>query len=323
MIESEKQHRRRRMVRAYSGSILLTCLIILPIAIIHHVFILEDFKLSMMAAPAAVSIIVGLVLGTIQALRIRLTEQKRQLEVQNARLSELNATKDKLFSIIGHDLKNPLTAILGYADLIITDIDNIAPDRLKSHLTQISNASNQLYGLLENLLEWSRSQTGRMEFSPARCDLQKLVENCTGFVAHNAAMKEIEILSDVEQGSHVFADNRMLDTVLRNLISNAIKFTPNGGEIRIRATRADGEVEVSVADTGVGITEQDANKLFRIDAAFSTAGTAQEQGTGLGLILCKEFIDKHQGKIWVESVLGQGSVFRFTLPPRDNKVSGR
>lgn len=168
--------------------------------------------------------------------------------------------------------------------------------------------------LLTNLLEWSRSQTGRMEFKPVKIDLVELIDEASALLQESANHKNIIIAKDLPPGLTVFADKSMINTILRNLISNAIKYTYPGGKIDISAIRGDKELMISVRDNGIGLNEDTIQKLFLIEASTSTRGTGDEEGTGLGLILCKEFISKHGGKIWVESETGQGSRFTFTIP---------
>ncbi len=168
--------------------------------------------------------------------------------------------------------------------------------------------------LLMNLMEWSRSQTGRMEFSPQYLDIDVLINDATELLSDVAHQKLIAISRELPQKIKVFADKAMIDTLLRNLISNAIKFTNPGGTIIVSAEQKQDEVMVTVSDNGVGINADAMGKLFRIEESYSTKGTQNEQGTGLGLILCKEFIEKHGGKIWAESEVGKGSKFCFTIP---------
>ncbi len=175
-------------------------------------------------------------------------------------------------------------------------------------------SSQRAMDLLMNLMEWSRSQTGRMEFNPELMEFGKLINDAAELLIDSAHRKSISLNLKTPQNIHVLADKDMMSTVLRNLITNAIKFTKKGGEIVIAAEKKQNELIVTVKDTGIGIRKDDIDKLFRIDETYSTAGTQNEKGTGLGLILCKEFVEKHGGKIWVESEVGQGSTFYFTIP---------
>ncbi|MCB9000223.1 MAG: PAS domain-containing protein [Bacteroidales bacterium] len=240
-------------------------------------------------------------------------EQDKLIENER-RLKELNATKDKFFSIVAHDLKNPFSSIIGFSDLLITNFRAYESSKTEYYLKIISDSAKQSLSLLENLLVWSRAQTGRIEFKPEPTDLIKCISDNINMVAGQAQKKNIKIsLLSSDEIRPVF-DKNMIDTVLRNLLSNAIKFTPQDGSITISTSLDDHDVQVSVTDTGVGIDEKNLDKLFRIDSNVSTRGTADEAGTGLGLILCKEFVEKHGGRIWVESEKGHGSRFVFSLP---------
>jgi two-component system, sensor histidine kinase and response regulator len=227
-------------------------------------------------------------------------------------LKQANATKDKFFSIIAHDLMSPFNALVGLSELLVEkDIDVQEREKL---LRIIQQASKTGYNLLKNLLEWSRFQTGRMTFRLESINLKELVDSNLELLRSNALAKDIQIFSDILEKTFVLADSNMLNTIIRNLLSNAIKFTPENGKINISGCEKESETEISISDTGVGIKPQDIEKLFRKDITYSTQGTKQESGTGLGLILCQEFVEKHEGKIWVESELGKGSIFYITLP---------
>ncbi|MEI7980594.1 MAG: PAS domain-containing sensor histidine kinase [Bacteroidota bacterium] len=243
---------------------------------------------------------------------------RRQAEAQLARqteqLKELNATKDKFFSIIAHDLRSPFGTIMGLVELLISDIKDFDKEEIERFLGMIANSSKQAFNLLENLLLWARNQRGTMSFQPEIMEIQKRVLENINLVQGQADKKEIRITSQIRRHQIVMADKNMLDTILRNLFSNAIKFTPDNGEIVIMAKTKDKMVEISVCDNGVGITREDIDTIFKTGGKPSAFGTAGERGSGLGLILCKEFVEKNQGKIWVESKPGKGSTFSFTIP---------
>lgn len=250
-------------------------------------------------------------------LVIDITEQvlaKAEIEHQKEELQKLNATKDKFISIIAHDLRSPINSILGFCNVLMEQINNKDIENIDLYAQIIVDSSNKAMELLKNLMEWSRGQIGRMEFSPEYLDLTALILETTHFVDSIAGQKSISIKSSLPPHLNVFADKAMISTVLRNIISNAIKFTPTGGEVNIMAYKDPDEIIISVSDTGVGISPESINKLFRIDHFYSTTGTNKERGTGLGLILCKEFVEKHKGKIWVDSKIDEGSTFYFTLP---------
>jgi signal transduction histidine kinase len=228
-------------------------------------------------------------------------------------LREANATKDKFFSIIAHDLKNPLHSMIGFSDLLENQFDEITDEKKKRYIQNINLASKNLFKLLVNLLEWARLQTGSIEFDPAQFDLNTLIEDVLDQFKVQTDQKEILLSSTMEDSTMVFADYNMVDAVVRNLLSNAIKFTPNGGEISVSKVENTDHWEIAVKDTGVGIDLEDQEKLFDLSSKYSTFGTNNEMGTGLGLGLCKEFVERCGGQIWVSSEKNGGSIFRFTL----------
>lgn len=249
---------------------------------------------------------------------IRDITQRKQAEEalkdSELRLRELNATKDKFFSIIAHDLKSPFNAINGFCNILIMQVKEKDYLGIDKYAGIILDSSQRAMDLLMNLLEWSRSQTGTMNFHPERIDLIFLIYQVTELSNDTALQKSISIHTHLPDQVIVFADIDMLNAIFRNLISNAIKFTHLGGEIVVSVEQEKEDWKVTIADNGVGIKKEALDKLFRIDASYKTTGTNNETGTGLGLLLCKEFIDKHSGKIWVESEVGIGSKFYFTIP---------
>lgn len=253
---------------------------------------------------------------------IDITERKHAemaLKESEARLQELNATKDKFFSIISHDLRSPFNSILGFSNLLTQQIEEKDYEGIGKYAMIIQNSSERAMNLLTNLLEWSRSQMGKMEFTPEKIDISILINEVTALLNDAAQQKSITLYMEIQPNTDVFVDRLMVGTILRNLLSNAIKFTHPGGEIVISAQQKQDECLVTVADNGIGIRKESLDKLFRIDVSYATLGTENEVGTGLGLILCKDFVDKHQGKIWVESDRGDqvqksGSKFHFTIP---------
>jgi signal transduction histidine kinase len=244
----------------------------------------------------------------------RLKVANEKVQQQNEQLQDLNATKDKFFSIIGHDLKGPLNSLTSFSGLLINHTDSLSKDEIKMLAKDLDKSLKNLFALLENLLEWSRAQTGSIEFKPEPFDLNMLLEENKELLKAQAQNKKINLVHNDLTGLPIKAHKHSVNTVIRNLIANAIKFTPPGGTVTISAQSAKEEVLVSVADTGVGIPAAVLEKLFRIDTKHSTKGTADEKGTGLGLILCKEFIEKNGGTIGVQSEEGKGSTFYFTLP---------
>jgi signal transduction histidine kinase len=242
----------------------------------------------------------------IEALR-----EKRRMEEE---LKELLATREKFMSIISHDLRSPFNAILGFADLFHQDYDELTDEDRKRFIDHIRTASRNAFRLLENLLEWSRIQTGRIRFDPENLNLSRLVFETLSLLSPAAEKKDIHLFSRVDVTADLFADKNAVLSILRNLVNNAIKFTGRGGRVTIASATENGFVTVSVTDTGVGIAASDLAKLFRLDEKFKTDGTDNEKGTGLGLLLCKEFTEKSGGTIGVESEPGKGSRFYFTLP---------
>lgn len=236
------------------------------------------------------------------------------LKENGIRLLELNATKDKFFSIISHDLKNPFNSILGLSNLLAEQIHEKNYEGIEEYAEIIQKSSIRVFDLLVNLLEWSRLQTGRIEYSPEYVEMVALINEVTELFDDSVRQKSITIFKELPRNMLIFADKAMISTILRNLISNAIKFTHPQGQIMISAESKKDKVIIAISDNGVGIKNENIEKLFRIAENQTTLGTKNERGTGLGLILCKEFIEKHGGKIWVESEAGKGSKFYFTIP---------
>lgn len=246
-----------------------------------------------------------------------ISESKRagvELLESEARFRNLNATKDKFFSIIAHDLKSPFNSILGFSNLLDESLKSKEYEKVEEYATIIHRSTLHTMDLLMNLLEWSRSQTGKLEYLPEYLEISLLVKEVLGLFDHSAKQKSITISMDMVEQVTIYADKLLLSTIIRNLIWNALKFTHPGGEITLSATIQGIEMIFCVRDNGIGINGNDIDKLFHIEESFSKKGTLNEQGTGLGLLLCKEFIDKHDGKIWVESVFEKGSAFFFSLP---------
>jgi signal transduction histidine kinase len=229
-------------------------------------------------------------------------------------LRELNASKDTFFSIIAHDLRGPLSSLHELTQHIEENLDSYNTEELKELIVLQKTSAETLYKLLENLLTWSRVQRGVLTYQPQPINICWFIARNVELLALPAQKKQITLQNLVKEEMFVYADFNMVDTVVRNLVSNAIKFTHPGGSVTIEAQQNGQFVEVAIADTGVGIEEEHLPELFRIDVRYKRMGTAMEEGTGLGLILCKEFIEKHDCEIWVESQVGKGTTFRFTLP---------
>jgi signal transduction histidine kinase len=241
---------------------------------------------------------------------------QKELQDKNRELHELNASKDKFFSIIAHDLRSPFAGLLGYTRMAAEGLSDWSPEEMQQILDDLGKSAETLYELLENLLNWSRLQRGVIEYFPEEINLAAIVNHNIRLFATTAGQKHIMLHNEVEPEASVFADQNMLNTIIRNLLSNALKFTDSGGSITVSAMLddADSIVTVAVADTGVGIPEDDLPKLFRLDTKYSTVGTGGEQGTGLGLLLCHDLVEKNRGTMRVESKVGTGTTFSFTLP---------
>ncbi len=233
---------------------------------------------------------------------------------QNEDLIATNATKDKLFSIIAHDLRNPFNIIMGYSKMLVDNFQAINDEKKIEFIKRLHEVTKQTSRLLENLLQWSQLRTGSNKFTPIETNLQLLIEDAVNVISEFAQQKQIKVINKVNTQTHVWADQNMVATVLRNLLSNAVKFTKKGDSITIQTEENDDYIKVCVIDTGVGIKEENLSKLFKIDTTFTTKGTERESGTGIGLVLCKEFVEKNGGEIQVESEEGKGSRFYFTIP---------
>lgn len=260
-------------------------------------------------------IILTIVLLVVVIQRVRYkVKVNRILELKNNRLDVLNKTKDKFFSIIAHDLKNPLSSSNTLIDLIITNFESLSKDDLKNYLIDLNKSSKNLKDLLNNLLVWARSQTNRIEINFEEFNINEIIISSINQLESNLKYKKISLDNKIED-TKVLADKNMLNTVVRNLISNAIKFTHEGGKIELISEITENDfLKVIVKDNGVGIKNEKLKSIFNIDVNVSTKGTNNESGTGLGLILCKEFIEKNKGEIYVESTERKGSQFIFKIP---------
>ncbi len=236
------------------------------------------------------------------------------INLQRQKLAELNATKDKFFSIIAHDLKSPFSGLLGLSEYLIEYIENKHHDDAYK-IAKTMNETLQLnYSLLENLLLWARSQTGKIEFYPELVNINEIARNIVSIIKINSDQKKIKLETAIEPDLNVVVDENMLSTILRNILNNAVKFTPENGHISLTIKKENSNIMFVVSDSGVGIPKNRLSSIFNIDKKVSTLGTNNEQGTGLGLMLCKEFVEKHNGAIGVESKENEGSSFWFTLP---------
>ncbi len=243
-----------------------------------------------------------------------LTEKNIQIESQRNELAQMNASKNKFFSIIAHDLKNPLHTVLGFSFLLQHEYDHFDEKDRKRFAGDIYNSTNNIFRLLQNLLDWSRIQTGVMKYEPTVFELSSLQDKICNLLQPVADQKNIQLNYEVPGDIFVYAMPMMIDTVLRNLVNNAIKFTPNRGSVTLCFQLFENHVTCCVEDTGIGMTAEELDQLFSIDSKIRKKGTNNEEGSGLGLILCQEFVQLNKGEIWVESEVGKGTTFCFTVP---------
>jgi PAS domain S-box-containing protein len=249
---------------------------------------------------------------------IRLTESEREaariIKESESKLKELVTTKDKFFNIVAHDLKNPFTSLLGSSELLYNNIDQMSADNIRKLALILNDSAKGGYSILQNLLDWSRSETGLLKFNPENINLRIVVNESLENVQLQVANKGISAISELTEDFFIFTDKNMINTVLRNLISNAVKYTYKKGTVVVRAKKNAEECIITVKDSGIGIEKEKVSTLFRLENSLSLPGTEKEQGTGLGLKLCKEFTERMGGRIWVESKEGRGSEFKFTIP---------
>jgi signal transduction histidine kinase len=249
----------------------------------------------------------------IEEQNAQILEKNEELNKLNTELSLLNSTRDKFFSIIAHDLRNPFNTILGLSELAISNMAMADHDKIKKSFSDIRDTAKHTFDLLQNLLLWARSQTGALDFLPESFNLTERIQENVSLVKSQAEKKNIDLHYGDKTPVTVTGDTRMIDTVLRNLLTNAIKFTGQHGQVTVSVQEHDGCVEVHIRDSGIGIAPENIAKIFMLDSKYVRRGTDKERGSGLGLILCHEFIEKHQGTIRVESEPGKGSSFIFTL----------
>ncbi len=244
-----------------------------------------------------------------------LEKQKIDIEQKNAELLELNATKNIFFSIIAHDLRGPLGGFWGLTQIMADEISSLSMFQIQDYAESMKSSASNIYRLLENLLQWAQIQQGLVPFEPVLFPLLPVLNESLALARESAKNKDIDIVIDISGDLMVFADSNILQTVIRNLASNAVKFTPKGGKIWVNASNIDNlRVEIAIKDTGIGMNQKIRDRLFRLDTQINRKGTEGETSTGLGLLLCRGLIEKHKGKMWVESEEGLGSIFYFTLP---------
>lgn len=238
-----------------------------------------------------------------------LLQEEKEIQVK-----KLLDDKDQFFSIIAHDLKGPFNGIIGLSELLLEKDNELNNEETNEFIELIHQSSKNTFSLLDNLLTWAQSQTGSLTFNPKKIEISSITDKTIHLLANIAKNKNISIQSEIEKNQYVFADNNMLETIFRNLISNAIKFTNNNGLVVVSMKKENNQIVFSIQDNGIGIAPKNIANLFAINQKNNTLGTNDETGTGLGLMLCKDFVEKHGGKIWVESDINRGSNFRFTIP---------
>ncbi|ADR20065.1 hypothetical protein MATR_23280 [Marivirga tractuosa] len=287
---------------------------------IQKEFELEEEKrfknfLIIMVVLIAIILILILTLFILQRKNnSKLKAANLKVKAQNDELEDLNATKDKFFSIIGHDLKGPLNSLTSFSGLLMNHTSSLSTEEIQMLAKDLDKSLKNLFALLENLLQWSRSQTGNIEFKAEEFDLTEMLDENKKLLEKQAENKKISIEVKNTKAVVAKAHPNSITTVIRNLLSNAIKFTEEDGQIKMGVVEEKNRYVVKIADNGVGMPKEVANKIFRIDTKHSTQGTAKEKGTGLGLILCKEFVEKNGGEIWVKSEEGKGTIFSFSIP---------
>ncbi|MGF1584601.1 MAG: CHASE domain-containing protein [Bacteroidales bacterium] len=265
---------------------------------------------------------ISLLLFLLSSALINTNRHARQIDMLNTELEKHNADKDRFISILGHDLRNPFNSILGFLEILVKDMKTLEKDKIEVYVHYINAVTKNTYHLLEDLLQWTKAQSGQLPFEPKMYNLKEICQHVYKYQIHSAREKNITVSCLIDNKVEIFADRDMLKSILRNLLSNAIKFTGNDGKIKVNAEKSDRRVVVCVSDNGIGIEPENRIQLFGMSDIISTRGTANEAGTGLGLMLCKEFVSVHGGKIWVDSEPGKGSAFYFSLPLRGgSKVS--
>ncbi|MCU4155997.1 HAMP domain-containing histidine kinase [Carboxylicivirga sp. A043] len=248
----------------------------------------------------------------------KIEQQKKSIIAANKELRKLSQTKDKFFSIISHDLKTPFNSIIGFSSLLSQHYDQFSDEDRKNYLDIIEKSANNTHKLLDNLLEWSQLQNSKDNLKLEKTNLFLLGNEIIALLQQMGDEKEITLINNIEADTEAKVDINKIKSVMRNLVSNAIKFTKEGGSVTLESNTSNGALELSVADTGIGIEPDKVNRLFNISEKVSTPGTNKESGTGLGLLLCDEFVKRHNGRIWVVSEINKGTTFKFSLPQNTN-----
>lgn len=276
-------------------------------------YVAKPFNIHEVVARVATHVKLKKVIESNKRIIDQLKAKNEELNIAEQKLIDTNASKDKYFSILAHDLRNPFQGFMGLTDVLVSEVDSLSADDIKEMASALHISAMKVYNLLENLLSWSRIQLGRFEFSPERIDLHQILNLNKQLYLENAGKKRISIVNEIPQGIFVRADRNMLDTILRNLFSNAIKFCNEGGNINISASDREFMVEIVFSDDGIGMSEEMIADAFKLDKTIVRNGTSNELGTGLGLILMKELIEKNGGKIRLESQVQTGTQFHILL----------
>ncbi|TRX37468.1 tetratricopeptide repeat protein [Flavobacterium sp. ZT3R18] len=279
---------------------------------------IQDLKIKNASRKVYLLITISIGILILLALFLWLYLSKRKtnqlLNDKNKIISTINSQKDKFFSIIAHDLRDPFNGFLGLSELLAEDLDNMTKEEIQFAAVSMKSSATNLFQLLENLLEWSRMEQGLIPFAPQEKLVVSIVAECMTTIQEAANNKNISINIEISEKTTVFADNNSIHSVIRNLVSNAVKFTPERGTISIKAKEDDKKTTISITDTGIGMSAKMVENLFRLDVETNRNGTNDEPSTGLGLILCKEFVEKHGGEIWVESEEEKGTTFNISFP---------
>ncbi len=264
---------------------------------------------SVEATQRMIFLIIFLMMTISGAGYLLLLQEEKEMQIK-----KLLDDKDQFFSIIAHDLRGPFNGIIGLSELLLEKNNRLEPKETNEFIQLIHDSSKNTFSLLDNLLTWAQSQTGSLAFNPKKIEISSITDKTIHLLTNIAKSKNITIQSEIEKNQYVFADTNMLETIFRNLISNAIKFTNSNGEVMILMKKENNQIVFSVQDNGIGIAPKKIADLFVVNQRNTTSGTNNETGTGLGLMLCKDFVEKHGGEIWVNSMLAEGSTFMFSIP---------